>query len=209
MSVQILIDHRSGLGPVKDQGRRPTCLSHAATLAHESVRQHPEALSVEYLHWFAETSQGGGAKLDAVASSLRDRGQPSDAVCPYFPGGPPSGWLPPTVATLRRASEERDASADEVHSLLKRALTPLLVVRLPESFYYPAAPWVIPSLGPVRGTHAVVAVGTGEYFGSRVVLTRNSWGEGWGDGGHAWLDDTFLRRYLLRVLVLTYEVSSA
>lgn len=209
MSVTIIVDHRVRLGPVKDQGRRPTCLSHAATLSHESARRDTEVLSAEYLHWFAATTPGGGAKLDAVAESLRDRGQPPEIACPYFPGEPPQGWAPSQCTTFRRASEERDAEADEVHRLIHQDYTPLLVLMLPEAFYCPQAPWVVPSKGPIRGTHAVVGVGAGIHAGTRVVLTRNSWGVGWGDAGHVWLDDTFLRRYLLRVLILTHEVSSA
>jgi hypothetical protein len=38
---------------------------------------------------------------------------------------------------------------------------------------------------PVAGGHQVCVVGNDAK--AQMVLIRNSWGEGWGDGGHAWL----------------------
>lgn len=209
MSVSVLVDYRASLGPVKDQGRRPTCLSHAATAAHEGARQKQDPLSPEYLHWFAASSPGGGAKVDAVAGALRTRGQPLEAACPYRVADPPAGWSPPTAPVFRRDSEERPAEPDEVAALLHRGITPVLVVTLPEPFFQPADPWIVPAAGKLRGTHAVVGVGVGAAGGARLVLVRNSWGTEWGDQGHVWLDDRFLTRHLLRVLVLTHEVASA
>ena len=38
MNVTIRHDYRPLLGPVRDQGARPTCLAHASTTAHEHAR---------------------------------------------------------------------------------------------------------------------------------------------------------------------------
>jgi hypothetical protein len=77
---------------------------------------------------------------------------------------------------------------------------------LPEAFFNPQEPFVIPAHGPIRGLHAVGAVGAGVGPTGALVLIRNSWGSGWGDQGHAWLDEAFLRRHLKGVLLLTAEV---
>lgn len=208
-AISVAVDHRSRLGPVKDQGPRPTCLAHAATLAHEAVRASSVPLSPEYLHWFAAPSPGVGSKFDGMMSALRDQGQSLEAHCPYFPSGPPNNWAPPTVPVFRRQSEEGDVDVTDVLALVDNGVTPVLVITLPDSFFRPAAPWVIPAKGRVRGTHAVVAVGTGLDGADGVVLVRNSWGAGWGDGGHAWLNGQFLKHHLLRILILTSEVTGA
>jgi Papain family cysteine protease len=58
--------------------------------------------------------------------------------------------------------------------------------------------------------HAVVAVGHGLWNGERVILVRNSWGEGWGQSGHAWLTEAFLtpRVFGLAVLLENTNVST-
>ena len=47
MNITILVDHRRSLGPIRDQGARPTCLSFACTSAHEHAGN--EAPSVGFL----------------------------------------------------------------------------------------------------------------------------------------------------------------
>jgi len=57
--------------------------------------------------------------------------------------------------------------------------------------------------------HAVVTVGHGTHKGRRVVLVRNSWGEAWGQGGHAWLTEEFLEPRVFRLAVLTEDIDVA
>lgn len=59
MNVAIRHDYRPLLGPVRDQGARPTCLAHASTTAHEHARGLKVALSPEYLHYFASVRRAG------------------------------------------------------------------------------------------------------------------------------------------------------
>ena len=209
MSITILLDHRSALGSVRDQGARPTCLSLAATTAHEHARSSGTPFSPEYLHYFA--SQGGssdGVSFPDIIRALEDPGQPSEADCPYHPDGPPSGWLPPKSVTLyRRKGDLKQPTPDEIEALLTAGHVPVLGITTTQAFYLPAPPWMIPPDGPILGLHAVTAVALGATGAMRHFLIRNSWGAAWGDDGHAWLDGAFMDRHLRHLLVLTDEVN--
>ena len=209
MNITILVDHRESLGPIRDQGARPTCLSFAGTSAHEHARQSTMPLSPEYLHYFTSINDPtDGASFPELASALRNPGQPPEADCPYWYNGLLPGWLPPPgVRLYRRESDLKDSSADEVETLLTAGQVPVLGISLPVGFFSPAPPWLISHDGPIRGFHAVVAVGLGTADTSRCFLVRNSWGLEWGDNGHAWLDEAFLSRHLRDLLALTEEVT--
>jgi hypothetical protein len=207
MSVQVQVDHRPKLGPVRDQGRRATCLAHATSVVHEVARGSCPPLSPEYLHWFSALP-GRGARVGSLADALRTRGQPHESDCPYGMVDPSIEWVPPAAKVYRRGSDTKKTSIAALLALLLDAVA-VLVITLPDSFYRPTSPWVIRAAGPHRANHAVAGVGVGTLEGDPLVLIRNSWGEGWGEGGHAWLDSTFLDAHLNKVLVLTHEVNDA
>ena len=210
MSVTIRLDFRPLLGAVRDQGARPTCLAHASTTAHEHARGSKAALSPEYLHYFAAAydSSPEGVDFPNVSRALLDPGQPAETFCPYHHNEPPPAWAPHTnVPLYRRRSTSPKQSPDEVKVLLDNGHVPVLGISTTDAFYAPAPPWVISPTGPVRGLHAVVAVGIGTTYTTRRFLIRNSWGAAWADAGHAWLDDAFIVQHLRDVLVLTEEVA--
>lgn len=209
MNITLLVDHRQSLGSIRDQGARPTCLSFAATSAHEYARRSTMPLSPEYLHYFTSINgPADGASFPELARALRDPGQPSEADCPYRYNEVPPAWLPPSdVKLYRRKSDLRDPTADGVEILLTGGQVPVLGISLPDGFFSPVPPWLISDDGSIRGLHAVVAVGLGRAGASRCFLVRNSWGIEWGDNGHAWLNDVFLNRHLRHVLALTEEVT--
>ena len=204
------VDLRPGLIAVRDQGARPTCLAHAASVAHERARAMMEALSPEYLHFFATSgSLSRGCSMDAIANALAGKGQPVEADCPYFVAAPSAGWRPPTgLQVFRRASEHKTCDPAEIETAIRAHQLPLLGISLPESFFQPRAPWVISPAGAIRGLHAVAAAGVGRHQGQRVILVRNSWGPSWGDAGYAWLDEAFVSQHLRHVLLLTHEVTA-
>lgn len=210
MSVTVHIDHRPMLGPVRDQGPRPTCLSHASTTAHEHARGSPVALSPEYLHYFASNNESAneGVEFTDVSRALFIPGQPTEIACPYHENEPSPAWTPPAVVTLyRRHSITADHSPYELETLLQAGHLPVLGISTTEDFYTPTSPWIISPTGPIRGLHAVVAVGIGTMCTERRFLIRNSWGTAWGDIGHAWIDDNFIVQHLREVLVLTEEAT--
>ena len=208
MSLSIELDYRPALGPVRDQGARPTCLSQAVTAAHEHARESIVQLSPEYLHHFASGgSDGAGVSMADVSATLSTEGQPAESDCPYQADGLPCGWSAPVgVRLYRRASIAKKPLAAEVEAALNAGRAPILGISLPDAFHTPASPWVISPQGTVVGRHAVPVVGVGTSDGDRYYLIRNSWGPEWADGGYAWLDGSFLRRHLQEILVLTEEL---
>lgn len=204
------VDLRSALGSIRDQGPRPTCLAHAVSAAHEHARDATIPLSPEYLHFFAAGGHpSSGVSMNEAAKTLKNKGQPEEAHCPYRPAEPPAGWSPPKgLHVFRRASERKSADATQIEQSIRAGRVPVLGISLPQSFFTPRVPWVISSVGAVRGLHAVAGVGVGRHQRSRVVLVRNSWGPDWGDGGYAWLDDRFIAQHLKGVLVITHEAAS-
>ncbi len=208
MIDHVELDLRGALQAVRDQESRPTCLAHAVTVAHEHARGATAQLSPEYLHFFASNGSPSGTSMDEVANELKVEGQSDEAHCPYFSKGPPLGWKPPPGLTVfRRASEPRNVTPAALEGWIRGGFVPVLGLSVREPFFNPVSPWIIPSNGRLRGLHAVVGVGLGRHQGNRVFLIRNSWGSGWGDGGHVWLDDGFLARHLKEALLLTHEVS--
>ena len=208
MSINVLQDYRSALGPVRDQGSRSTCLSQASTAAHEHARRSTMPLSPEYLHYFASgKGSSDGAFFANIVHALENPGQPTEVDCPHAPNKPPSDWLPPARVNLyRRRSELKSPDPDEIEAQLNASRVPVLGISIPHAFYSPTPPWIVSSAGPVRGLHAMVAVGLGVTQNLRYFLVRNSWGVAWGDKGHAWLDDDFLAKYLRDVLILSEEL---
>ena len=209
MSIVIQLDYRLELGPVRNQGARPTCLAHATTAAHEHIRGSTVPLSPEYLHYFAskDANSSDGVDFSHVFHALLNHGQPKEIDCPYQPDGPPSTWTPPENLTLyRRNSAMKDPSSDQIDALLNAGHVPVLGVSTPNAFFSPAPPWIISPDGTVHGLHAVVAVAIGTADTMRHFLIRNSWGPEWADEGHAWLDEAFMARHLHNILVPTDEV---
>jgi Papain family cysteine protease len=208
MKVEIEVDLRSKLSAIRNQGARPTCLAHATTAAHEKCRGSITPLSPEYLHFFATGGVSSGVSIEKIAATLKRKGQPVDADCPYLSTDPPNGWKPRARLTVfRRDSQERTGSSlNEIEQLIRGEQVPVLGIAVTIGFFTPRPPWNISSDGPVRGLHAVVGVGLGKFHAKRFVLIRNSWGFDWGANGYAWLDATYISRHLKQVLVLTDEV---
>ena len=202
------VDFRPDLGPVRDQGARPTCLAHAVSTAHEQARASTVQLSPEYLHYFASdgTLPHAGVRVSAVLDALRERGQPTEEDCPYHLEEPCQDWHPPEgLVVHRRESAVLPTLGNEVEMSLTTGCAPVLGITLPDSFHAPVPPWLISPEGAIVGFHAVLAVGMAAQDGERRFLIRNSWGSDWAQGGHAWLDESFLDRHLRNVLVLKEE----
>lgn len=204
--MKINADVRGTLGAVRDQGARPTCLAHATSAGHECARGQATFVSPEYLYQHARVAGQSGLGFNRVAASLLAEGQPLDTDSPYSTTEPSTWAAPKGVRVFRRASAARNATLAAVSREIAAGNAPILGLTLTESFYRPAAPWIIRPTGRRTGRHAVTAVATASDGSANYVLVRNSWGESWGLRGHAWLGEDYLSQFLHCVLVIGAEV---
>jgi hypothetical protein len=218
-SITIKTDLRQLFGPVRDQGQRPTCLAFAASDLHAALRGSWAPLSCEYVFFHAQRRAKRkpmeGATLASILEALKDDGQPHEAGWAYLPQLPAdlTEWQPPVGVTplFRRAGEAGKDTVDAILDELAQSRPVLTLLRLSRSFDWVKADGVVDS-GPGEQPeylrrHAVIAVGHGEIKGQRAVLVRNSWGEGWGDGGYGWLTEKFLLPRVFRLAVLKEDLS--
>ena len=217
MEISIVRDMRAAFGSAQNQGMRPTCLAFAASDAHAAVRGPWVPLSREFAFYHAQLrsnrSPHQGAMLSTMLDVLKEDGQPVEAEWPYLASLPSdlALWLPPAGITrvFRRLSDVSTATVDEIVRLLNEGQPLLTTMMLSDSFYLPANGGVVdavPGEGPdPTRRHAVVAVGHGIRKGERLILVRNSWGQGWGLNGYGWLTESFLQPRLMRIAVLAGE----
>jgi hypothetical protein len=193
------VDLSNSLGWVRDQGIRDTCLACAATTVHEQTLQtqgaHDEGLSEEYLHWSSRTHpplHGTGRSVAQVSQALDHHGQPTYASWPYDPLCDESspGYVPPDLTHHRFWTGELQAISRDIAAVcdcLRDGAAAVLGIALWPQFYVadrgildvPTAATLLPA------NHAVVAVGFDD--DTQTLMIRNSWGNGWGDRGHATL----------------------
>lgn len=219
MMLQISTDMRGALGTVRDQGRRPTCLSFAASDAHRHARGHPDWLCVEWLYFHAAARAGTGPRcgttIPDTQAVLRSTGQPIEAAWPYSAAWPdPALWQPPGPASPLFTSESSSCAPD-LSALRAELLAgrPVVVgVFLSRTYRFPAD-WTSVGaevlLAPDRHEpidrndgHAMVIVGHGLHKGEPVMLLRNSWGSRWGHEGHAWVREDCLAPRLVGAFVI-------
>ena len=211
--INVACDLRTDLFPVRHQGRRQCCLAFATSTAHEHHGRHAEALSVEYLYYHAIAHTTGanpdaGSTMEAAAAAISEEGQPFEAAWTYQPVQLyPPAWVPPaSVGVLHRASMLVSRPAiDDVCQTLEAGHTVILGLVITDAFWTPDAEGIVPDRDPdtERGGHAVLAVGYGrDHDGSRLILTRNSWGDRWGLHGYAWLTERYLAQQLHQTALL-------
>lgn len=180
------VDLRAQLGPVRDQGLRPTCLAFATTAAHEHARTAGEVLSVEALFARAKQRDGlgptAGTTVPAITDALAREGQCPEAEWPY--GSP----MPTKGARFYRARADH-RGGDLVKQMcfaLASGRTVVLVTRITAAWHRVGADGLVRSLpADPLAYHAVLAVGY-DAAGQKLLI-RNSWGTTWGMRGCAWL----------------------
>ena len=209
MTLTVTKDFRAELHDVRDQGRRPTCLSFAASDVHRHARKHPECLCIEWLFFHvckqAGTDPQAGTTIPDTRAVLKAIGQPEEPIWPYCSKPPnPAAWNPPSkVGTLFRCgSSDCAGGLQGLRQRVDQGVPVVIGMFVSDAFICPQTWERVGSeviLGadigrPVdgHGVHAVVVVGHGEYGGDPVMLIRNSWGSDWGNDGHAWVRESHL-----------------
>jgi hypothetical protein len=218
-SIMIKTDHRKLFGPIRDQGPRPTCLAFAASDLHAALRGAWAALSSEYLFYYAQQRANRkpheGALLSSMLDSVRHDGQPHETGWPYLTTLPAdlSQWVPPAglKPLFRRAGEAGKHTIDAIVQELDQGRPLIVLLRLSFSF-----DWVQPdgivdeAVGEqpdLNRRHAVIAVGHGELKGQRVIIIRNSWGDGWGASGYGFLTEKYLLPRVFQLAILKEDLS--
>ncbi len=206
-------DLRLVLGAARAQGLRHTCLAFAVTTAHENhdARVQP-TLAVEVLYWGAKQCDGNtrpGTTFTAAATAMRQWGQPEEPFWPYDPlrDDQEPGYAPPAAAInpvncvfagLRRITP----TAAEVTDELDQDRVVVIGVPTWRQLRRPVAGRLtIPTSADLDGGfHAMAVVGyrtdTGEF------LLRNSWGQSWGQQGHAWIAMAFVDSHAIEAWVV-------
>jgi len=200
--VSEIVDLRAQLGPVRDQGRRGTCLAFAVTTAHEQGRRRrrgpiPAELGEEILYWACkqlDSDQTPGTYPRSATHALRAMGQSAGALWPYegTRDDQDPGYTPPPAALaaqeVRRATlSATTTSFENLCDLICHEHAVVLGLELWPQFYTAhAGALSVPLQAELLGVgHAVALVGFDE--DAKALLLRNSWGEGWGQQGHATL----------------------
>jgi len=215
-----LIDHRSELPPVGQQGDRPTCLSWAITAAHEfATRGGP--LSVEFQHWNSEGYFGGRGTILAASMALRTEGQPPDPQWEYMTHCDEGGaeYAPPDSVIGPFCLAEIEVGNLEVSAIISHLQVgrlPVVALRITDSFLA-AKGGVVEVDGVGQDGHAILAVGAAQLSGSepvgtiqpgdRLICVRNSWGKDWGVEGHCLMSESVLRACGLGIFALRPNAS--
>lgn len=216
--IDIKTDLRPLLGPVRDQGSRPTCLAFAASDTHAGLREGWTPLSCEYAFFHAQRRSGRrhdqGATLSAMLETLTFDGQPVESGWPYLDAVPvdPTHWTPPADVgpCFGRKGAPAALDLDPIVEALDRKKPVMLLSTLSRSFFVPASEGLVDPANDERPDpnlrHAIVAVGHGKVAGQSAILIRNSWGADWGLDGHAWLTEKFLKPRLFATAILTEDI---
>jgi C1A family cysteine protease len=211
------VDLSSRMLYVQDQGLlRGTCLAFAVTASHELSRSPEigplEDLSEEMLYWGAKQVEGNhrsGAQCQSMDAALTRWGQPLESLWPYDPliddtqstYQPPAACLQPGNA--RKARLQKIAvSVESFRSELGSGRAVVTGIPLWDAFLRPVN-GQLTNPDPTDLTsarHAVVTVGYDD--GRSRILVRNSWGETWGDRGHAWLPYAFVSQHVIEAWVI-------
>lgn len=207
--MNLLADLRAEMPQIRDQGRRPSCLAIAASDAHQ-LQTSVEILSAEYLFYHAcangDDKIEDGLSFSDIAAVLTTLGQPEESVWPYQKSQPPTkDWFPPSGAhKLFRASFVTLSADPAVIFQAVEKQKPVVLGLVTRDSFFGCLPSGYPPVVAndiARGHHAVVTVALARqeqmYFG-----IRNSWGSGWGDNGHAWLSEAYLRENLFAAAII-------
>ncbi len=220
------VDLRPLLPPVRDQGRRGTCMAFAVTAAHEQRRMDDEQvvddLAEEVLYWGCKQIDGNhaaGTGFESAGQALTRWGQPVEELWPYDPNrddtvaaySPPLAALSPTACRKGRLARI-DATISEITRWLTQRRPVVLGVMLTLDFFQPVEGRIhLPQANALHlGGHAVVAVGfDARTAGDEFLILRNSWGPAWGDNGYGYLPYAYVTRYGVGAAVVELAQASS
>ncbi|MDR1159107.1 MAG: C1 family peptidase, partial [Syntrophomonadaceae bacterium] len=197
------------LSPVKDQGRYGTCVGQAAAglKEFEENRERPyerQVSSAAYAYSECRKFMSGkdllapGAFPRDVMKVLREYGCVDESVMPYSMIKNDVAPLPDPVPFRALAGAQKIVSYARLYTLedIKEAVfregVVLTAAFVTDSFVNPKnGAFIDKAEGAVKGGHAFLIIGWNDYLDYQGTTgffrIRNSWGEEWGEKGHAWL----------------------
>jgi hypothetical protein len=192
-------------GSVRDQGARPTCLAFAMS---DLSKFHADCdvLSAEYLYRGAALQTigwqpGDGTYLSQAIAVAKGVGLPHETTFPYqlaepvlpipvLPVGSPETHFKTTFSSLGILP------ATDIAARVAAGKPVGMIIKLTQEFFLaaggivPFSPLVLPD-----ERHAVIAVPNCESAKPGYTRIRNSWGNAWGDAGHAWLHNDYVNTH--------------
>ncbi len=202
MTIDVAVDLRASQGGVRNQGTRPTCLAFVLSDLNRLHSGSDEHLSAEYLYASAARQMSGwlpghGLELQVGLQAVASPGQPHEIHCPYETQEPKLPWGPHATYDPMLSAKVRvlPALLSEVVDQLTAGNPVGIAVNVTPELFTPTDGVVSFSYMVVPGhLHALLVVGLGRHSmtGEAHVLVRNSWGESWGENGHAWLSATHI-----------------
>jgi Papain family cysteine protease len=193
-------------GPVRNQGKRGTCVAHATCAVlecqHMRLREERIDLSEQYVYWDAKQNDGRpddeGTWLRVAMPCVEREGACQEEVWPYnptkIPGdeaqGPPPANADSDASNhlLERPRELDGRDSAAIRAVLDEGRPVGISVPVYNNWYSnPAAnalgliPMPLPN-SVRKGGHAMCAMGYGwdtDFAGGGYLILRNSWGAGW------------------------------
>lgn len=198
-------DLRSCQGPVRDQGRRGTCVAHAICAVLECLIPGEDGIpdySEQFVYWLAKQHDGiptqSGTYINVAGERVSVDGVALEQIWPYNPNAMPGNESqgPAPEAALADAASRLAGpiqtltghSADEIRAALDDGKPVAFSVPVYDNWYNnpaTAAFGLIPMPLPnsvLKGGHAMCAVGyayDAEFTGGGYFIVRNSWGVTW------------------------------
>ncbi len=219
--------------PIRDQGTRPTCAAFAAIHAIEILLAGngiDENLSEQFFYWASkpqcQTSpcSSKGSWVESGFLFTQQEGLiPSENSCPYDAQQKNNN---DTQIPLASSCQRGKVAVNKYKKLktLKQVLaaleagTPVVAgFQLSENFFRNKGLVLLKDAGGISGKthaqgHAITLVGFMELpkklqasEGKVCFITANSWGLGWGKGGHACLSENWAKKYAYRLPFIAVE----
>lgn len=185
---------RIDLGKARDQGARPTCLSFALSEIHRSAINFEELLSPASLHCHATKralkSSEMGLTVSEAANALQHDGQTTELAWPYdMEASPQSEYVCYQTSAVSEPFSEK-----AILDLIQDGTPIGLIIDIDLSFFRcnGSIALSLSSEQIIEGRHAVVICGLRTASPGMEYLIKNSWGDGWGSQGYAWLTRDFI-----------------
>lgn len=184
----------------RDQGARGTCVAFAVAGVQGYFAKY--LLSPEYAYLataLASPAWQPNQGLDIrVAVGATAAGLPEEHHAPYQLHEPPQPLpqLPAGLPLHGPSLKLIPKDPANIEAVLRNGHPVGLLIALTQSFMKPVDGVVAFEPNVYPGRHAVIVAGLGIHLnGEPHYLLCNSWGDGWGINGHAWISQTYLTQH--------------